>query len=255
MEVIEKVNHIDAVIYPEFWCSLLYLLAGPLATALLFLYIYPIPAKHVYKHFREQQKSLKAIKVAVEEETPLSLDEHKKLRRRISEMESTFYEELTKKDAEIDRLRSLIESKNTPLNRTTSKAGDTNNQPDRGSKSFPLSDTKHPVITEIVVGDESYQLGQDFIKSEPGSVNVLKLRNDFQYQEKIQVIIKTDKPLLDGQFFQVFDGYSVNKQSGTTFEIHKTDFEKKNAFVVVSQPNPSREGAVMNISNKIQFAF
>lgn len=255
MGVIEKVNHIDAVIYSDFWPTLLFLLAGPLATALLFLYLYPIPARHVYKHFREQQKSLKAIKVAIEEETPLSQSEHNKLRRRISEMESAFYEELTKKDAEIERLRSLLESKNTAKPRTNSNAGERDNQPTKASRVFPLSDTEQPVITEVVVSDESYQLGRDFNKSKPGAVNVVKLRNDFNYQDKIEVAIKTDKPLLDGQFFEVFDGYSRRKLSEPSFEIHKTDYEKKNAFVVVSQPNPSREGKDMVISNKVQFSY
>ena len=255
MEVVEKVNHIGAVIYSDFWPSLLFLLVGPLVTALLFLYLYPIPAKHVYRHFREQQKSLKAIKVAVEEETPLSQDEHNKLRKRISEMESAFYEELTKKDAEIERLRSLLESKNKPITRETSAVLDSDSQPPKPSKSFPLSDTDQPVITEIVVGNECYKLGQDFNQSEPGSVNVVKPKDDFTYQDKIKVTVKTDKPLLDGQFYDVFDGHSRKKLSDPEFEIHKTDYEKKNAFVVVSQPNPSREGKDMVISNKVQFSY
>jgi len=255
MEVIQKVNHIDTVIYSDLWSSLLFLLAGPLATALLFLYLYPIPAKHVYRHFREQQKSLKAIKVAVEEETPLSQDEHNKLRRRTSEMESAFYEELTQKDAEIERLRSLLESKGKPVAQITSDVGDSENKPPKPSKSFPLSDTDQPIITEIVVGDEPYQLGRDFKKSEPGSVNVVKPKNDFNYQDKIKVMVKTDKPLLAGQFYEVFDGHSRRKLTEPEFELHKTDYEKKNAFVVVSQPNPSRKGKDMVISNKVQFSY
>lgn len=255
MEVIEKVNHIDAVIYSEFWPSVIFLLAGPLATALLFLYLYPIPAKHVYRHFREQQKSLKAIKVEVEEDTPLSQEEHNKLRRRISDMESAFYEELTRKDAEIDRLRSLLESKAKPITRMTKGSGEAESKMPEPSKSFPLSDTDQPVITEIILGDESYQLGRDYQRSDPGSVNVIRPKNDFNYQDRITVSVKTDKPLLDGQFYDVFDGHSRRKLTEPEFELHKIDYEKKNAFVVIAQPNPSREGKDMSISNKVQFSY
>lgn len=255
MKAVEKISHIDAVIYSDFWLFLIFLFLGPLITALLFLYLYPIPAKHVYRHFRVQQKSLKEIKVKVEEETPLSQDEHNKLRRRISEMESAFYEELARKDAEIERFRSLLESKNKPVGRTSGAGGDRKNSPPTPSKSFPLSDTEQPIITEIVLGEEAYYLGRDFDKSEPGSVNVLKPRSDFNYQEKIPVTVKTNKPLLDGQFYDVFDGHSRRKLTEPEFELHKTDYEKKNAFVVIVQPNPSREGKDMAISNKVQFPY
>ncbi|MCJ8317927.1 hypothetical protein [Idiomarina sp.] len=255
MGVVEKISHIDAVIYSDFWLSLIFLIFGPLSTALLFLYLYPIPAKHVYRHFREQQKSLKEIKVEIEEETPLSKDEHNKLRRRLSEMESAFYEELARKDAEIERLRSLLESANKPISQRKKISDENISNPSAPSKSFPLSDTDQPVITEVILEEESYRLGKDFKKSEPGSVNVLKPRNDFNYQDRIRVTVKTSKPLLEGQFYDVFDGHSRIKLTDPEFELHKTDYEKKNAFVVVAQPNPSRKGKDMNVSNKVQFPY
>ena len=251
MKVSDKISYIDGTLYYGWLQPISFLFLGPLVSAGLFIYLYPFPARYAFKYTKEEQKKLKVIKVEVEEETPLSQDEHNKLRQKITELESTYYAELANKDSELERLRALIESANTE-NKVDLTPSPHVTQP---TKVFPLSDTEQPVITEIKVGGETYNLGADFQKSGPGEVNVIKLRNTFSYQDEIDVSFKTSKPLIEGQFYEVFDGHSKRKIAQQYFQLHKTDYEQKSAFVVVSQPNPSRKGKDMVISNKVQFAY
>lgn len=110
MEVSEKIDFIDGVLYSGWLQPLVFLVMGPLLTALAYIYIYPIPARFVYKHSGKQQRQLKAIKVEIEDEMPMTQEEHNRLRQKISNLESAYYAELASKDSEIDRLRALIES-------------------------------------------------------------------------------------------------------------------------------------------------
>jgi len=251
MKASEKINYIDGTLYLGWLQSMFFLFLAPLISAAIFIYLYPIPAKYVFKYTKEEQKKLKEIKVEVEDDTPLSQAEYNNLRQKITSLESSYYAELSNKDSEIERLRALIESANT------GKVVDVSPKPQvtQPSKVFPLSDTDQPVITQVKVGEEVYNLGSDYKKSRPGEANVMKLRSAFNFQDKIDVSFKTDKPLIDGQYFKIFDGHSQQKTTEQEFQLHKTDYEQKSAFVVVSQPNPSRKGQDMVISNKVQFAY
>ncbi|HFG2062751.1 hypothetical protein ACJO1Z_22865 [Vibrio parahaemolyticus] len=257
MEVSEKIDFIDGVLYSGWLQPLVFLVMGPLLTALAYIYIYPIPARFVYKHSGKQQRQLKAIKVEIEDEMPMTQEEHNRLRQKISNLESAYYAELASKDSEIDRLRALIESsrniKQPPIVETSTDVRAKNLV--HNSKQFPLTDTDQPIITEFEVNGEIYTLGQDFSKSRPGEANVVKLRGEFNLHDVIHVRFKTNKPLLEAQYYRVFDGYGQRNITEQEFEIHKTDYEQKNAFFCVMQPNPSREGKEMTISNRVQFAY
>lgn len=257
MEASKKIDFIDGALYSGWIQSSAFLIIGPLLTALAYIYIYPIPAKVVYKYSGTQKKQLKAIKVEIEDETPMTQEEHNRLRQKISNLESAYYAELASKDSEIDRLRALIESSGRSKHSAAiEKPKDRSSQGSvRTNKQFPLTDTDQPVITEFEVNGQKYVLGQDFSKSRPGEANVVKLRDEFDLHDLIHVSFKTNKPLLDSQYFRVFDGYGQRNITDQEFEIQKTDYERKSAFVCVMQPNPSREGNEMTISNKVQFAY
>lgn len=257
LEIVEKITFIDGQLYSGFWQPVFFLFLGPLSTALLYIYAYPIPARFVYRHSGQQQKELRKIKVEIEDETPLSQDEHNRLRQKVSNLESAYYADLANKDSEIERLRALIEQSNIvhvvdneDREEDLPEYKDSQNQ-----ESFSLSDTEQPVITDIEVGGSSYVLGVDFKKSNPGESNIIKLKDHFNYQDSFQVKFKTNKPLIDGQYYRLFDGHSQHKSDVPDFTIHKTDYENKNAFVCVMQPNPSRKGKDMVISNKVQFSY
>jgi len=166
-----------------------------------------------------------------------------------------------------DKVKTLEEAavKNTNQNDTTGEKKTLSTNPvsttakviaqQRIEDQENLNDIECPIIEEITVGNETYKLGKDYENSKPGSVNVLNLRNSFNFKDKINISYKVNKPIKDGQLFQVFDGYTSQNISDLHFELHKTDYENKSAFVVVTQQNPLRANQTMTISNKVQFSY
>jgi len=108
MPVSEKFNFIDSVLYPEGWTKLVWLGVGPSVTALLFLLAYPFPARWIYGYWHNQQKALKAVRQAIEDDTPLTREESRQLRRRLVELRAEYDSQLQQTNAESDELRSIL---------------------------------------------------------------------------------------------------------------------------------------------------
>lgn len=106
MPVDEKLDYIDTFIYFDIWSCILIGFIYPLITALLFIFIYPYPALYVYKYWQEKQKKLKEAKQSIEDETPLTIEESRNIRRELFQLESEYDKELARKDAEIERLKA-----------------------------------------------------------------------------------------------------------------------------------------------------
>jgi len=70
----------------------------PLLTALAIIFLYPYPAKYIYKFSRLQHQELKIIQTQIDDETPMTKDEARKLR---NEAMAT----ATELDAQIDKHR------------------------------------------------------------------------------------------------------------------------------------------------------
>lgn len=90
MPVSDKFRYIDEELYVGVWYTLGFLAAGPLLTALAFLFLYPYPAKLVYEFWREKQKELKAIRQRIEDETPLTQEESKRLRHQMIQLQAQY---------------------------------------------------------------------------------------------------------------------------------------------------------------------
>jgi len=110
MTVKEKVLYIENEIYSGQWSLLLEGATYPLISAVLFILIYPHPAKWIYEYWNNQQKKLKEIKQKIEDDTPLTLDESREIRRELLRLESDYDDEITKKNRELDRLKDIISS-------------------------------------------------------------------------------------------------------------------------------------------------
>ncbi|MEW8037799.1 MAG: hypothetical protein AB2712_15515 [Candidatus Thiodiazotropha sp.] len=104
----EKFEFIDKSLYPSIWEYLLQGAAYPLVTAVTFIFVYPIPAKKIYEYWHKKQQEMLKLKMSIEEETPLSLKESRRIKREILKTEASFDEELSRKNSEIDRLKMLI---------------------------------------------------------------------------------------------------------------------------------------------------
>ncbi|NOR71534.1 MAG: hypothetical protein GQ532_17920 [Methylomarinum sp.] len=108
MKVKEKISYIQNDIYSAEWSLLLGGAAYPFLSAVSFILIYPYPAKWIYKYWNKQQKELKEIKQKIEDDTPLTLEESRKIRRELLRLESSYDEEVVRKNLEINRLKDIV---------------------------------------------------------------------------------------------------------------------------------------------------
>lgn len=87
----------------------------PLLTSLFLIFIYPFPAKWVYEFSRKQQRKLKEIQQQIDDETPLTKDEARKLRKEMIKASEEYEQELDKRAAEITRLKELMAPEDVSL--------------------------------------------------------------------------------------------------------------------------------------------
>ena len=112
LPVDEKIDYISTFIYP---CYYTYLLEGalyPLLTTTAFIFLYPTPARFVYKFVRHKQKELKEEKQKIDDETPLTLEESKKIRRDMTLLDIEYEKELNRVITENQRLKEIISEHN-----------------------------------------------------------------------------------------------------------------------------------------------
>lgn len=104
----EKFAYIDANLFPTFQQILLTGTVYPLATALFMLFIYPFPAKYVYRYWRERQRELKEIQKQIDDETPLTREEAKQIRQAALKAALDHETEIERQSDEIARLKEFI---------------------------------------------------------------------------------------------------------------------------------------------------
>lgn len=68
-------------LYPSNFDWLWHCFGGPLVTAVAFLIVYPYPARWMYGYWATQHKKLKKVQQDIEDETPLTQEEAKALRK------------------------------------------------------------------------------------------------------------------------------------------------------------------------------
>lgn len=108
MPFAEKITYIDTHIFPTYTQVALQGTIFPLLSALFIIFIYPIPAKYVYQYWRKQQRDLKEIQQKIDDETPLSKEDARRIRREALAASIEFDKEIENKSAEIARLKDAI---------------------------------------------------------------------------------------------------------------------------------------------------
>ncbi|MES9946761.1 MAG: hypothetical protein ABW080_17545 [Candidatus Thiodiazotropha sp.] len=116
MEVQEKFEYIEYFIYTDALACLLYFLIYPLITTTAFIFLYPYPSKYVYEYWHRRQKELKEIKQKIDDETPLTVEESRAIRRELLKLESEYDEEITRKESEINKLKDIVKEFENELN-------------------------------------------------------------------------------------------------------------------------------------------
>ncbi|MCI1154924.1 hypothetical protein A7X68_19070 [Stenotrophomonas maltophilia] len=109
--------HLIKLIYQDQGYMWGHMLFGPLATALFYVFFYPYPSNWVYRYSLRRDMDALASKRAVENQTPLTQEESRALRKKFTEIElQNSAENLTLAntiDGLKEQLRVAIQEKNT----------------------------------------------------------------------------------------------------------------------------------------------
>lgn len=108
--VTDKFQIIDNVLYADIRTFWLYCIVYPILTSIGFIFIYPYPAKFVYTFVRNRKKELIKIRQKIEDDTPLTQEEARKIRRDTAELQLRYEEDLERARDENERLRELARS-------------------------------------------------------------------------------------------------------------------------------------------------
>jgi hypothetical protein len=106
----EKLNFIDSVLFPNTSAYIYHGLLYPLATTAFIIFIYPFPAKWTFQYWRTRQKELRIIRQKIDDETPLTLEESRELRKQMLQQKIEHGDEIKRKDQEIEELRKSQQS-------------------------------------------------------------------------------------------------------------------------------------------------
>ena len=103
-----KLEFLHSIAFPDHGTAFLYGVLAPLATSLLYIFLYPLPARFVYNWSGKQRSLLLAIRRKNDSETLLTKEDTEKFRADFSKKEQEFYAQTEMRDREIDRLNSQI---------------------------------------------------------------------------------------------------------------------------------------------------
>ncbi len=107
LPAMEKIAYIEVVLYSGF-DLLLVGFVYPFLSSAVFIVIYPIPAKHFFRYWHSQQKHLKRIKQKIEDDTPLTLEESREIRRDVFRLEAEYGADISRRIDENERLKNII---------------------------------------------------------------------------------------------------------------------------------------------------
>jgi hypothetical protein len=96
---------INSVAFPDAWTVATRGLLLPLLTAAAYIFVYPYRAKFVYGFTRRRQKEQNDLRRQIENETPLTLEESRKLRGEALAAEAKHKEELDQLNTEFARVK------------------------------------------------------------------------------------------------------------------------------------------------------
>ncbi len=189
MEVHDKFDYISTFIYPSVNTCLLQGLLYPLLTTLSFIFLYPYPAKFVYSFTRKRQKELKEIKQLIEDETPLTHEESRKLRRDMASLDLEYKKELERIGAENQRLKDLIEElkKETHVKSLVDFGGDKKQKIEKNNKTSKAVNDEQLTLLELVSRDD-FPLERDLIKSSKTN----KVKTEFNLGELLNMGLIND---------------------------------------------------------------
>jgi len=200
MEAHEKFYYISAFIYPSTQAFLLSGLLYPLLTTLAFIFLYPYPAKFVYSFTRQRQKELKEIKQQIEDETPLTHEESRKLRRDMAALELEYEKELERRGAENQILKDLIEELKREVHaKSLADFGD-REKPKSEEDGEPSEAVSEEQVTLLeLVSRDAYPFERDLVKLS----KTHKVKTEFNLGELCKMSLIDRQDSAEGTFYSI----------------------------------------------------
>ncbi|MEW8092543.1 MAG: hypothetical protein AB2777_17575 [Candidatus Thiodiazotropha endolucinida] len=175
----EKFDYIETFIYCGPVATITQGFLFPFITAVVFILVYPYPSRWLYGYWNNQQKILKEIKQKIEDETPLTIEESRTIRREMLQLESVFDNEIRRKDSELEKLKTENQYLNNELEDQRRKKHYLSRTRQKNSKSTDDVSYKEPTISneklliiEIVANADDLSTKQSIIRD--AKINKLK---------------------------------------------------------------------------------
>lgn len=105
---------IDTIAFPDLETSLLRGIAYPLASALAYIFVYPYPARAIYEFTLRRQREISQLRQKIDEETPLTLEESRRVRAEFYALERKHREVEDRLNSEITELKASLERAQQP---------------------------------------------------------------------------------------------------------------------------------------------
>lgn len=104
----EKITYIEFNLFSSAHDYMLKGVFFPLIATLAIILVYPYPAAKIYEISRNNRKKLKEIQQKIDDETPITRDEARKIRKNAVQIHIEFEEQTKRKDSEIELLKSAV---------------------------------------------------------------------------------------------------------------------------------------------------
>lgn len=191
----EKFSYIDSELYAgDFINRFLCQFVLPIISTLLFIWLYPILSKYVYRYWRTKQKEMREIRLQVEKETLLSVEESRKLLGEMISLERRFENELAGRDQEIRQLKDAIQA---------------------GSNTTEMAEEFKP--------DQLQTLDQELSKLDGAKISVLKVLAEDERSDRRSYESRIESRLVELGFDLVAARLALEELSSENFISHQID--------------------------------
>ncbi|MBF8704701.1 hypothetical protein [Pseudomonas putida] len=189
----EKITYIELNFFPTAKAYVSNGLAAPLLLTLIIIYLYPIPAKIIYRKTRNDHRDLKEIQQSIEDSTPMPMEDARALRQLLRNIQNQHEEEMAAKIAET----ATLKAEQISLNNETS--GLRNDILSYKSQSYNLQKIKDESLNTIAgLEEETRQLKTILaifskkIEIEPGTRGIYT-KNKYNFLQPAPTSVDPDK--------------------------------------------------------------
>jgi hypothetical protein len=115
-KVLEKFRIIDEVLYRTDYHILFNGILYPLLSALIYIFVYPYPAKFIFSFYKKKQTEIVSVKKEIENGVLLTLEESFSIRSKIDKLEREYEEVIKRKNEEISIYKNNAENYENMIN-------------------------------------------------------------------------------------------------------------------------------------------